>query len=259
MLMSNMPSLDADSFSMTSVFFGDLLLLGNTLCMALYVIIQKRMIFYNKLLVDSKPENQCETISWKLEKTLNIFDKYLCRQIEIQPNEVSAHAPGAKVLVALFSDWAAYPITTTAWSYVFGAALMGAVSLYYAITDFSVFTSIDLKSMLPPLCYAVLITSTLCYGGLSLGNKFLSSTLITAFWPFQVFIAVMLSFIIFGDVLNMIQWIGAGFILLGLISVSAGDYGVNRKKSSPEPEVPDVEMQPTDPLPEVQTEVEPSK
>ena len=59
----------------------------------------------------------------------------------------------------------------------------------------------------------------MCYGLISFANKHASTSAITAFWPVQVVMAVVLSFIVFGDRVTPQQIGGAVMIAAGLFSV----------------------------------------
>lgn len=115
------------------------------------------------------------------------------------------------------SRWRDLPVTATAWSYGTGALAMGCASLYYADQP-DVFS--PPTEIIPPLVYAVLVSSGLCYGLLSWANKRVSSTVVTAFWPVQVFVTVLLSKLVFDDSLVPLQYVGASMIVAGLLAVS---------------------------------------
>lgn len=81
---------------------------------------------------------------------------------------------------------------------------------------------------IPSIVYAVLITSSLNYGLITFANKNCSTSVVSAFWPLQVFVAVALSYIAFGETINYMQGIGGLLIILGLAAVVAS----NREKRS---------------------------
>ena len=191
------PNTDSDDTNSSSSFLGYLCLLGNTASMAGYVVTQKRLIFYEKECLDINNTN------------------IGCNKYITQNNNGS--------LLGIFHNWSNNPISVTAWSYLWGAILMGIACLYYVFTDLSVFTSID-SHIIFPLCYSVFVSSSLCYAFLTFGNKYLSSTLVTAFWPLQIATAVLLSYLLFQDTISIMQWIGGGFILLGLSGVTISDH-----------------------------------
>ena len=104
---------------------------------------------------------------------------------------------------------------------------MGIASTLYALVDTRIFTSIG-RNALFPLVYAIFISSALCYGLLSLGNKHLSSSLVTAFWPVQILTSVTLSYLLLGVVMTAGQGLGGILILAGLVSVTLSDHQKNQ-------------------------------
>eukprot|EP00038_Savillea_parva_P015415 m.13846 g.13846 ORF g.13846 m.13846 type:complete len:428 (+) comp3094_c0_seq2:17-1300(+) len=77
---------------------------------------------------------------------------------------------------------------------------------------------------LPPkawyaLIYAVFITSALNYGLITVANKNCRTSVVSAFWPAQVFVNVSLAFAVFGDRLNAAQYVGGALIIAGLFFV----------------------------------------
>lgn len=96
----------------------------------------------------------------------------------------------------------ALPTHVTAWSYFFGAIAMiiTAVVGFYGNVGFLGFGKDEAtdsfhvpKQMLVGLAYAVFISSALCYGLISFANKHLPATVVSAFWPLQVPVAVLLA------------------------------------------------------------------
>ena len=134
---------------------GNVFLLLNCSCMALYINIQKVFIFRN-----DKNEGDVGTI------------------------------------------WKPHPVHITAWSYMFGAIAMiiTAVVAFYLNIEFLGFGKGQAtanfnvpRPMLIGLAYAVFISSALCYGLITFANKHLPATVVTAFWPVQVPVAVVLA------------------------------------------------------------------
>lgn len=144
---------------------GYVSLFANTMCVAIYVLIQKRFIF-------NSPTN----------------------------------------------EWRKHPIYVTAYSYLFGALFMTLASTYYfvtgrahayAITGTSVYTVI----------YAVFITSGTCSILLMWTTMHLSPTIVTAFWPLQVLVSVVVSYFVTGDQLAPYQYVGAVMLVVALFLV----------------------------------------
>lgn len=154
-----------------SFLLGNLCLFGNTMCMAVYVLVQKRFVFQPK---------------------------------------------------GRFATWAQYPISLTAWTYFFGAVCMSISSMYYVAFDRSVFAFP--KELWIPLIYAVFVSSALAYGLVTWANKYLPSSVVTAFWPIQVPCTVVGSAIFFQESLLWAQYFGACLIVCGLLFVSWSNY-----------------------------------
>jgi len=115
------------------------------------------------------------------------------------------------------------PITASAYSYGMGAFLLGVVSLPYGIIYPQVFSNLTYE-VLYPLAYAIFISSSLCYALISYAAYLTSATIVTAFWPLQVPVATIESFFVFGVVPLWQEYIGALFIMMGLIAVCVAKY-----------------------------------
>jgi len=148
-------------------YLGYILLFGNTSAMAIYVLLQKKYLFYK-----------------------DNFGK----------------------------DVALYPPTTAcAWSYGMGALIMGLCAIPYGIVQPSVFT-FNL-TFIYPLLYAIFISSALCYGLINYATSLTSATVVTAFWPLQVPTSAIESIFVFGEIPVWEEYIGALFIIMGLIAI----------------------------------------
>ncbi|EDQ93118.1 uncharacterized protein MONBRDRAFT_5412 [Monosiga brevicollis MX1] len=128
------------------------------------------------------------------------------------------------------SRWGKYPVHVTAWSYLFGALCMAiATGIRYAIQqDKSVF--VIKTATFGGLAYAVLVSSALCYGLITFCNKYISSLVVTASWPLQVFVTVILSYIVFNIKLQSLEYVGMGLILLGMMAVAYGNFREQQEK-----------------------------
>jgi len=114
-------------------------------------------------------------------------------------------------------------VTASAYSYAMGALLMGLASIPYGIVKPEVFTNLNV-GILFPLSYAILVSSALCYGLISYTASLTSATIVTAFWPLQVPVATIESYFAFGEVPGWQQYIGALFIVVGLVTVCWAKY-----------------------------------
>jgi len=152
---------------------GFIFLLGNTTCMSIYVLVQKKFLYL-------QDENGKST--------------------PLYP-----------------------PITASAYAYAMGSILIGLSCVPYGIIWPDVFRNLD-YTVLYPLAYAVFISSALCYGLISYATSLTSATIVTAFWPVQVPVTTIESFIVFGDSPEVLEYVGALFIIAGLITVCIVKY-----------------------------------
>jgi len=151
----------------SNAFIGYLLLLGNTSCMAIYVLLQKKYLFYK--------------------------DEY--------GNDVKLYPP----------------ISVSAWSYGMGALLMAVSTIPYGIYKPEVF--VIETQVVYPLLYAIFVSSAMCYGLINYAVTLTTATIVTAFWPLQVPVSAIGSYIVFGESPSWEQYIGALFIMTGLIVI----------------------------------------
>eukprot|EP00730_Choanoeca_flexa_P014133 TRINITY_DN6066_c0_g1_i1.p1 TRINITY_DN6066_c0_g1~~TRINITY_DN6066_c0_g1_i1.p1 ORF type:complete len:446 (+),score=82.82 TRINITY_DN6066_c0_g1_i1:2-1339(+) len=128
------------------------------------------------------------------------------------------------------SRWSQYPVHVTAWSYLFGAICMAlAAAVRYMINgDKSVF--IIKPATFGGLAYAVLVSSALCYGLITYCNKHVSSLVVTASWPLQVFVTVILSWLVFNIKLVSLEYVGMALIMLGMFCVAFGNFKEQKAK-----------------------------
>ena len=171
-------------------FLGNMFLLINTMSTAIYVIVQKQFVF-------AKPS---ERGSSRLSKAL------------------AAHS------------WSGTPLFVTSWSYLFGAIFMVLTALvgYLGKVDVFEFTGSTNTFKIPvqvliPLTYSVFISSALCYGLITYANMHLDPSVVTAFWPLQVPVAVLLSLAVGLGGINATQGLGGGLVILGTIFVSLAE------------------------------------
>jgi drug/metabolite transporter (DMT)-like permease len=164
-----------------STTVGIIMLFGNCLCCAVYIILQKKYIF-------------------------------------------NAATP-------LATKWKFKPVNLTAWTYLFGALFMALHTLSFVWSCPSVFT-INAETLYP-LLYAALLSSALAYALITYSNSVLSSSLVTAFWPVQVPVAVILNFYVNGEDLNALQGIGALLISIALLFVCYGSHLLEKSETDP--------------------------
>jgi drug/metabolite transporter (DMT)-like permease len=187
---------------------GYLCLLGNTLSMAAYVIIQKKFIFPSK---DSS----------LVPNASGLVDPLMDVSVEFENQVVSNGAINHSRFAVDFSEWEKLCINVTAWTYVSAALFMSLGSTYYLFTgQYSVF-SISLPTLIP-LSYAVFVSSAICFGIISYCNTQLPASIVTASWPLQVLFTVILSLLVLGENMNPLQFVGGGMIAAGLLMVTYG-------------------------------------
>ena len=191
----------AASDRLIGIFF----LLGNCSCMAVYVLLQKKFIFGTK------------------------------KQKGLSSGGGGGGNTGTDMAGRSWARWAPRPVAVTAYSYLFGALCMGiAAGIRYAINgDASVF--VIPNATLPGLAYAVLVASSLCYGLITWTNKYLSPSVTTSLWPLQVFVTIILSYIVFGETLQTLEYVGMGLIIVAMLTVVWGS-ALESKANNAEPE-----------------------
>ena len=160
-------------------FIGYIFLLGNTLSMAGYVLLQKKFI----------------------------FDK-----------EESA--------------WKTKPVTVTAWTFMFGTIFLALASLYY-VNKPEKFTYFP-EEEIYPILYAIFVNSGLCYLLISWCNMQISASLVTATWPLQTLFCAILSYVVLGEVLNTLEYLGGVVIVFGLMAVVWSNFAEERKRREEE-------------------------
>ena len=92
------------------------------------------------------------------------------------------------------SRWRDYPVTVTAWAYMFGAVFMAistpGVNLFSECHGDNPWNFPG--SAIYALIYAVVIASTINYLLIAWANMIVPSTLVVSFWPLQVMNALFL-------------------------------------------------------------------
>ena len=160
-------------------FIGYIFLLGNTLSMAGYVLLQKKFIFDE------------EESAWKTK-----------------------------------------PVTVTAWTFMFGTIFLALASLYY-VNKPEKFTYFP-EEEIYPILYAIFVNSGLCYLLISWCNMQISASLVTATWPLQTLFCAILSYVVLGEVLNTLEYLGGVVIVFGLMAVVWSNFAEERKRREEE-------------------------
>eukprot|EP01047_Picozoa_sp_COSAG01_P039922 COSAG01_NODE_3326_length_6222_cov_19.423834_4_plen_335_part_00 len=186
-------------------FLGNIFLLINCCCMALYINIQKVFIFQAP---DDDP--------------MAIYKKF--------PTHVTAWS---------YMFGAIWMIITAVLGYAASIEFLGFGK--HKLTDSFAVPSVTLI----PLVYAVLISSALCYGLITFANKHLSASFVTVFWPLQVPVAVLLASCPVGifytedsgkyptcENITSGEGVGALLIVLGLFSCTLADSMERQEKKA---------------------------
>jgi len=112
-----------------------------------------------------------------------------------------------------------------------GAILMGLACIPFGIVKPEIFLNLT-PQVLYPLAYAVFISSALCYALINYATSLTSATIVTAFWPFQVPVATIESYIVFGEAPGWQDYVGALFIIAGLIAVCTVKYYQEKEENN---------------------------
>jgi drug/metabolite transporter (DMT)-like permease len=118
--------------------------------------------------------------------------------------------------------WSQYPVSVTAWSYLFSVICMAIASFYYVGKCPHVGACkgndpwhVGVEASIP-MVYAIFISSALGYMLLSWGNMHMSPSVIAAFWPVQIPVTIVLSYFMLGERLTFLDYIGGALIIAGL-------------------------------------------
>eukprot|EP00668_Euglena_longa_P005764 GGOE01006803.1.p1 GENE.GGOE01006803.1~~GGOE01006803.1.p1 ORF type:complete len:446 (-),score=63.99 GGOE01006803.1:151-1464(-) len=93
-----------------------------------------------------------------------------------------------------FSEWKEGGASVTAWTYVSSTAVVLVAVLAKATVAGTSILYVDRQALIP-MCYAAVLNSALAYCVLTFSNKVLCPSVVTAFWPLQVPICLLLTHI----------------------------------------------------------------
>ena len=207
-----------------AVFLGEIMLLANCSCMAMYVLIQKRWIFQNDG-PGSWKDKPINVTAWSymfgasfMALASGIVATQNPKVFDLFPKSLPPCHPAADDnMTAVTASWCdahsgnAYNTT---------------------VQDLCACDTVDYASFLIPLSYAAFISSSMAYGFITIANKYLPSTVVTAFWPMQVPAAVTLNWFVNAKTVTLGQGLGGCLIILALFMVCSAD-GIERKKMIP--------------------------
>ena len=118
----------------------------------------------------------------------------------------------------LSKKWSKYPINLTAWTYLLGALFMLLHAIILIIENPK---EIELNArVIYPILYASLLSSAVAYGLISYANSILPSSMVTAFWPLQVPVSVVLNFFVNGSEISQAEMVGGLIIIASLLMVA---------------------------------------
>ena len=212
-----------------AVLLGELMLLGNCSCMAVYVLIQKRWIF-NDESPQSWREKPINVTAWSYmfgalfmavasavvaAKNPSVFDLFPKSLPPCQPTKTSMLAAVSNI--------------TKSWCDLHSGKLFNSTVQSLCSCD-----TVDYGSFLIPLCYAAFVSSSMAYGFITIANKFLPSSMVTAFWPMQVPAAVFLNYLVNAKTVTLGQILGGLVIILALFMVCISD-GIEKKNQENAP------------------------
>ena len=204
----------SSSTAAAHVLFGEFLLLGNCTCMAVYVLIQKKYIFNNHQ-EGSWRHQPINVTAWSymfgalfMALTSGICGAVDPSVFDIFPRSLPPCHSGASHSNSSSSTWC--------------NAHSG--KLYNAtVQQMCACETVDYASFLIPLGYAAFVSSAMCYGFVTVANKHLPSTVVTAFWPMQVPAAVTLNYLVNGKTIVVGQGLGGALIVVALFAVVRAD------------------------------------
>ncbi len=197
------------------------MLLCKCLCMAAYVLVQKKYIFK-----DDSPD------SWK-PYPINVtawcygFGAVFMALLSIyygvtDPsafNLFPASLPPCTPTAGHGNATTLAPTTpTSAWCNAHSGASFNAT-----VAKLCTCKGVDYQSLLIPLSYAAFVSSAMAYGFVSYANKHLPSTVVTAFWPMQVPVAISLTWLATGKSITGGQGLGGLLIIAALFMVCWAD------------------------------------
>ena len=125
--------------------------------------------------------------------------------------------------------WRNNPIWVITWNYLIASLCICIASLYYVNTPSAFYISQEEGLA---IVFSVIIPSCLCYILITWASSKTNASIVAAFWPFQVVPCFIGSYLINGEVLIPLQYIGAVLVIAGLFSVVLGKYLEERRENS---------------------------
>ena len=125
-------------------------------------------------------------------------------------------------------NWKKYPVTLTAWTFLFESSAMSLATLYYVCTPWQ-YTNVPIQTIYP-LIYAVFLGSAMPYLLLSWCNMQINPSTVTASWPLHTLFCIIISYFVLGEVMQPLQYLGGGLTIFGLLSVIWANYQEERNE-----------------------------
>jgi hypothetical protein len=120
------------------------------------------------------------------------------------------------------SRWKSYPISLTAWSYLACTLCMMLSTLYYIPRTSNVAdTYVPPQSCIAALAQGAVLASAVNFALLCWAGSLVPPPVVTAFWPAQIPIMVVLCYFVYGDSITIMQGCGAALICCGLGVITA--------------------------------------
>ena len=198
-----------------SVLLGEFLLLGNCMCMAVYIIIQKKYIFNNDQ-EDSWKDTPVNVTAWSYmfgAVFMALASAYCGASdpsvFDVFPKSLPPCVPRAR---------ANQTSVDVLWCNAHSGDLYNTT-----VKSLCSCATADYESFLIPLFYAAFVSSSMCYGFVTIANKHLPSTVVAGFWPMQVPAAVTLNYIVNAETITLGQGLGGLLIIVALFAVVLAD------------------------------------
>jgi multidrug transporter EmrE-like cation transporter len=219
---------------MTNELLSNLFAVGNTLCFAVFLTIQKKYVFSPSAEMFSR---------WGARPVLGMAWIYLSGSLGM----ALAFAAGLGEHVAFLGFGHGRACTSDAFCHDNESPINASHPVWYCHGVVSNTTSngtgvqgqcrmlSDTLVLRPatalPLVYAIVVASALCYGLISFANRHARTSTVAAFSPLQVVVTTILSYLVFGDTLSAAQAGGAVMVAAGLMAVVLSQTLRDRKNS----------------------------
>ena len=208
-----------------AMFLGEMMLIANCSCVAVYVLIQKRWIFHNDG-PGSWKDIPINVTAWSymfgsffMALTSGIVATQNPKVFDVFPEALPPCHP-----IAAGVNISNTTYVTASWCDAHSGSAYNATVQGLCKCD-----TVDYASFLIPLAYAAFVSSSMAYGFITVANKYLPSSVVTVFWPMQVPAAVTLNWFFNGKTVTLGQGLGGMLVIFALFLVCSAD-SMERKK-----------------------------